>query len=330
LRPWKRAEKTRVLVTGGNGFVGRNLIPLLIRKGCEVVALDIQGQGNAPIEEKIRFVEGSVTDCKLLSKLFKDNDFDVVYHLAAIVGVKRYLEHPFDVVDVNINGTRAVLAECLKFNVNMLFASTSEVFGKNPNVPWNEDDDRLVGNPKFERWLYGNTKAVCEHLLYAAARKLGLQMSIVRYFNLYGPKQVPTNVIPRLICRALLGEPLQVYDDGRMVRCFTFIQDAVEATVLAAESSTGEAFNIGSHEDVSILQLARQIVEKTGSRANIQFVDPRKVLGSGYQDLQIRIPNPKKARVLLGWSASTGLDEGLTDTVKWYRENESWWKSTVD
>lgn len=317
----------RVLVTGGNGFVGSNLVTRLLDKNYDVVILDNFTTGAERLSNRARIVQGSVTDVELLQSLFGENDFDLVYHLAAIVGVKNYLEKPFELIDINIGGTKSILAECMKHNTKLVLASTSELFGKNPNVPWKEDDDRVVGNPKSERWLYGNTKAVCEHMLYAAAKKSGLKMTIVRYYNLYGPRQYPLNVAARWICRALSGQPLHVYGDGSAIRCFTYIEDAVEGTIMAAEKSAGEAFNIGSDQPTKIIELAKKIVTLTKSERGIEFANPREKYGSGFEEIEVRVPSVEKARDILGWSASTSLDMGLDKTVKWYDENRSWWKS---
>jgi UDP-glucose 4-epimerase len=317
-----------ILVTGGNGFVGRNLVPRLVASGRSVLVLDDFSTGVAPPrwEGDVSVVNGSVADRELLRRLFRESDIELVYHLAAVVGVKNYIERPFDLVDVNIGGTRVLLEECIRKGIKMTFASTSEVFGKNPKVPWAEDDDRVVGTSRAERWLYGNTKAVCEHLLFSASKRLSLQMGIVRYYNLYGPGQYPLNVVPRWICRALAGKPLLVHGDGEMVRCFTFIEDAIEATILVAEKTSGEAFNIGSAKPIKVRDLAQKILEKTHSKAGIAFASPHAIFGNGFEEIYLRIPNVDKARKLLGWHASTTLDEGLGLTVSWYDENRSWWR----
>ena len=158
----------RILVTGGSGFVGQNLIPRLVERGHEVVNFDAQPAVPTEGDVDYEFVPGNVTDTETVSKVFKGRKFDLVYHLAAIVGIRNYIERPFDLIDVNILGTRNVMHECLNGGVRMLFSSTSELFGKNPRIPWDEDDDRVVGTTKVERWAYGNTKAIGEHMLFAA------------------------------------------------------------------------------------------------------------------------------------------------------------------
>lgn len=316
----------KILVTGGNGFVGRNLVERLKEKH-EVTVLDNLSTDHSQQEQGFEFIKGSVNDEALVSKLFNEHDFDLAYHLAAVVGIKNYIEKPFELIDVNILGTRTILNECMRRNTRLLFTSTSELFGKNPSVPWKEDDDRVTGNPKVERWVYGNSKAICEHMIYAAIKQKNFPATIVRYFNLYGPKQYPTNVVPRMACRALSGKNIAVYDDGTMTRSFCFIDDGIEATVLAAtsEKAIGEAFNIGTSRPVQIKDLARKIIDASGEKTSIEFVDTKKLYGNSYEDLHDRLPNVEKIKNVLGWSASTSLEDGLKKTIDWYRSNREWW-----
>jgi UDP-glucose 4-epimerase len=316
----------KILVTGGSGFVGQNLIPRLIERGHDVLSFDAKPAVATKGDPQYASVAGDITDPATVAKLFKTK-YDLVYHLAAIVGIRNYVERPLELIDVNILGTRNVMHECLNSGTRMLFTSTSELFGKNPKIPWDEDDDRVVGTTKVERWAYGNTKAIGEHMLFAAWRHRKFPMSIVRYFNLYGAKQHPTNVAPRLVCRALSGMPLLVYDDGKMERCFTFMDDAIEATIRAAErpEALGEAFNIGRSTPTRIGDFAKRVQALTGGKATIENVDPRKEFGSSYEEIPLRTPKVEKIERLLGWKATTSLDDGLAKTIAWYDENRSWW-----
>jgi nucleoside-diphosphate-sugar epimerase len=318
----------KILVTGGSGFVGQNLVPRLVERGHEVTVLDAQPAQHLEGKVEYEFVPGNVTDVDTVAKIFKGRQFDLVYHLAAIVGIRNYIERPFDLIDVNILGTRNLLHECLARGTRMLFSSTSELFGKNPKIPWGEDDDRVVGTTKVERWAYGNTKAICEHMLFAAFKHKQFPMSIVRYFNLYGPMQHPTNVAPRLVCRTLSNQSPIVYDDGKMQRCFTFIDDAIEGTILAAErpEALGEAFNIGRDTPSTIGELAERIVKLSGRNVKIEYLDPRKEFGKSYEDIGTRTPRVEKAAKVLGWKATTELDEGLRKTIDWYDRNRKWWE----
>jgi nucleoside-diphosphate-sugar epimerase len=317
----------RILVTGGSGFVGENLIPRLVKRGHDVVSFDARPAVGTTGDVDYEFIAGDVTDAGAVSKAFKSRQFDLVYHLAAIVGIRNYIERPFDLIDVNIIGTRNVMHECLVRGTRLLFTSTSELFGKNPRIPWKENDDRVVGTTNVERWAYGNTKAIGEHMLFAAWNHRQFPMSIVRYFNLYGAKQHPTNVVPRLVCRALSGKPLLVYDDGRMERCFTYIDDAIEATMRAAErpEALGEAFNIGRDTPTTIGELANRIRSVSGNDVKVDHFDPRAEFGKSYEDIGARTPHVGKIEELLGWKATTGLDDGLAKTIAWYDKNRSWW-----
>jgi UDP-glucose 4-epimerase len=315
----------KVLVTGGSGFVGQNLIPRLLERGHDVVSFDLAPAGQAARDAGCEVVAGDVTDAGAVAALFRSRRFDLVYHLAAIVGIRHYIERPFDLIDVNVLGTRNLMQACLTHGIRLLFTSSSELFGRNPHIPWKEDDDRLVGTTNVERWAYGNTKAVGEHMLFAAWKHRRFPMSIVRYFNLYGPSQHPTNVVPRFVCRALSGKPLLVYDDGRMQRCFTWVGDAIEATIRAAErpEALGEAFNVGRDTPTTIGELAERVRALTGAR--VEHIDPRAEFGRSYEDIGARAPSTVKTERLLGWKATTDLDAGLVRTIAWYDAHRSWW-----
>lgn len=299
----------RALVTGGRGFIGSHLVDRLIARGDDVTVFDL-AQGD------IRDRDGLATAIT--------GDIDIVYHLAAVVGVDQYLARPLDVIDVNFTGTRNVLELACKAGAKVVVASTSEVFGKNPAVPWAEDDDRVLGTTSADRWAYSSSKALMEHLTFAFARQHGLAATIVRYFNVYGPRQRPAYVVSRSIHRALNGLDMVVYDQGRQTRCFTHVDDVVEGTLLAGASplAVGEVFNIGSMTETTIGEVVAEIAELTaGSWVN---VDTAQRLGAGYEDLSRRVPDNTKARTLLNWHCSTPLREGLARTVEWARANPSW------
>lgn len=319
----------KILVTGGNGFVGRNLVPQLIERGHDVTVFD-NLSSDPDVQENdlgFRFIKGNIANPDDVKNLFKETSFDLVYHLSAIVGIKNYIERPFELVDVNIWGTRLLLEECMQRGTRLLFTSTSEIFGKNPNIPWKEDDDRVLGCPKTERWIYSNSKAICEHMIYAAYKQTGFPGSIVRYFNIFGPKQHPTNILSRNLCLALSGKNLKVYDDGQMQRCFTWVGDAIEGTIRAAEhpDAIGHAFNIGRAQPNTIIEIAQKVIEHTQANVDIEYVDTQKLYGNKYEDLRVRTPDVSRAKEILDWSADTPLDEGLAITAQWYKDNPDWW-----
>lgn len=323
---------SRVVVTGGCGFVGSHLVERLIARGDEVTIFD----GAPPPEhqtlarEHARYVQGDIRDQPGLAAAITKG-VDVVYHLAAVVGVDQYLARPLDVIDINFSGTRNVLDAAAGAGAKVVVASTSEVFGKNPVVPWAEDGDRVLGATSADRWAYSSSKALTEHLTFGFVRQHGLDATIVRYFNVYGPRQRPAFIVSRSVHRALNGLPLMAYDDGRQTRCFTFVDDAIEGTLLAAASpkALGEAFNIGSMVETTIGEALKLIAVLAGSGSAIISVDTRSKLGPAYEDLARRIPNNTKARTLLGWECRTSLKDGLTTTIEWARQNP-WWLAMSD
>jgi dTDP-alpha-D-glucuronic acid decarboxylase len=281
-----------------------------------------------PLSGEVRLVEGDVRDGERLVAAVAGAD--LVCHLAAVVGVDRYLSRPLDVIDVNFSGTRNVLEAALRADARVLVASTSEVFGKNPAVPWAEDGDRVLGPTTADRWTYSSSKALAEHLTFAFAAQYGLRASVVRYFNVYGPGQRPAYIVSRSVHRALNGLPPVVYDRGGQTRCFTYVEDAVAGTLLAATdpAAVGEVFNLGSETESTVGEVVELVRELTGSGA-ASAVDTRVALGSKYEDLARRVPLTARARAVLGWKSGTELREGLARTVAWAR-SAPWWLALPD
>ena len=323
---------SRVVVTGGCGFIGSHLVEQLVARGDDVTIFD----GMPPpawqetAREHAKFVRGDILDRAALDAAIT-SEVDVVYHLAAVVGVDNYLARPLDVIDVNFTGTRNILDRATEVGAKVVVASTSEVFGKNPAVPWREDDDRVLGATAADRWTYSSSKALSEHLTFAFVRQRGLDATIVRYFNAYGPRQRPGFIVSRSVHRALNGKPVVVYDGGLQTRCFTYIDDAIAGTLLAADSpkSTGEAFNIGSMTETTIGEAADLIVKLAGPDTEVHHVDTGVQLGKSYEDLARRVPDNTKARTVLGWTCETTLEDGLDRTIEWARQSQ-WWLSLDD
>lgn len=321
---------SRAVVTGGCGFVGSHLVEALIARGDDVTIVD----GAPPPEDQAaarahaRYVEGDVRDPSSLAQAITP-DVDVVYHLAAVVGVDQYLSRPLDVIDINFSGSRNVLDLACRAGARVVLASTSEVFGKNPEVPWREDGDRVLGPTSADRWTYSSSKALAEHLTFAFVRQHGLEATIVRYFNVYGPRQRPAYIVSRSIHRALNGVAPVVYDNGDQTRCFTFVDDAVEGTLLAAAAGSGEAFNLGSMDETTVRDAVDLIAKLTGFGAAAVAVDTREKLGAVYEDLSRRVPDNAKARSALNWSPRTTLQDGLTTTIEWARRSP-WWLGLAD
>jgi len=320
----------RVVVTGGCGFLGSHLVDELVRRGDEVTVFD---GGTPPPDQtrspSVRYVNGDIREPGHVAEVVT-GDVDLVYHMAAVVGVDRYLSSPLDVIDINLLGTRNVLQSATRAGAKVVVASTSEVFGKNPAVPWREDDDRVLGSTAVDRWCYSSSKALGEHLAFAFVRSMGLRASIVRYFNVYGPRQRPAFVVSRSIHRALNGEPPLVYDDGGQTRCFTYVRDAVDATITVgtSERAVGECFNVGSSVETSVAEVSALVADLTGAEVIVP-IDTMDRLGGRYQDLRRRIPETSKIRRTLGWRATTDLRDGLIQTIEWARRNP-WWLAQPD
>jgi UDP-glucose 4-epimerase len=314
----------RVLITGGAGFVGSHLAEAFVARGDEVIALDTGSQTKVRHllrQPRFRLVVDSVMNPEILDGLAAQ--VDVVYHLAGVVGVEHYVADPYHVLNVNVNGTQNVLRAAYKHGRRMVFSSTSEVYGRNPAVPWSEDADRVLGPTAIDRWCYSTSKAAAEHFCLAY-RRLGLPVTILRYFNVYGPRLDRLDVgrvITIFLGQLLRGEPLTVIGDGSQTRCFTYIDDAVQATVAAGLQSTavGQIINIGSDEETSIRQLAELMVQIGGGSSTLRFVPQERVYGDSYEDVPRRVPDVTSMRRILGVRAGTPLTEGLARTIEWFR-----------
>ncbi len=317
-----------VLVTGGAGFLGSHLADAFLARGDAVVALDTGSQKKVRHllrHPRFRLVVDSVMNPDILDALTARAD--LVYHLAGIVGVEHYVGDPYEVLNVNINGTQNVLRAALKHGRRVVFASTSEVYGKNPAVPWREDADRVLGPSTLDRWCYSTSKAAGEHFCLAF-RRLGLPVTILRYFNVYGPRLDQLDVgrvITIFMGQLLRGEPLTVIGDGTQTRCFTYVTDAVAATIAAGVSAAaeGQVINVGSDVETSIRTLAERMIAIGGGAPRLRFVPQETVYGDGYEDVPRRVPDVTRMTDILGMRASTSLDDGLARTIGWFRREPS-------
>ncbi len=323
----------RYLITGGSGFLGGRFVKRLLEEGNEVTVYDnlSTGQSNnlGPFKDNkdYSFAKGDIRDKESLRKAMT-KDIDAVLHMSAIVGVKEYCKDPLNVVDVNVVGTRNVLEFALENEMKVMFASTSEVFGKNPSAPWKEEGDRVLGSTKVDRWSYGTSKAMCEHMIFAMNKNHGLKTVIVRFFNAYGPGQPPYFVISQSVQKVLRNEQPLLYDSGKQTRCFTFADDAIEGTMLALKSkkAEGDVFNIGSNKETSVKEAIELIIELAGKKGKLTWknLDTKKHYGNTYEDIPRRVPDVSKAKRVLGWEAKTSLRDGLKKTIEWSKQNK-WW-----
>ena len=309
----------KYLITGGAGFIGSHLAEKLIARGDQVVVFDNLSTGSAAnlsgIKEKITFQEGSILDKAEVQKLVSESDY--VVHLAAALGVFNIVNKPLESLRTNLQGSEIVLEACDKYRKPVLVASTSEIYGKNDKVPLNEEDDRIIGHPLKSRWSYSEAKAVDESLAYFYYIENQLPIRIVRFFNTVGPRQVGHYgmVVPRFVSAALKNESLSVYGSGDQIRCFCHVDDAVIALLLVmdSEKAVGEVFNVGNNHQISIMELAKKVIEITKSTSTIEKIAYEKAYPEGFEDMQRRVPDISKIKSVLGWTPEIGLDQIIKD-----------------
>ena len=318
---------SRCLVTGGAGFIGSHLTESLLAAGHDVVVLDDLSTGRKNNLEavadhpRLRMMLGSITDQRLLMEAVRGTD--VIFHLAAAVGVKLVAEDPVHTIDTNIYPTEWLLRMAVHGNQKFFLASTSEVYGKNPKEEWNEEDDLQFGPTSRPRWAYGCSKAIDEFLTLAYGRKYGLQTVIGRFFNVVGPRQVGNYgmVVPRFVDQALAGGPVVVYDDGGQIRCFAHVREVVRCVskLMETPAAYGGIFNIGSDQPVEIRQLAQEVIQRVDPKIKTQFIPYSQAYGDDFEDVRRRVPNVNKLTATLGFRPQTTLGETLDDVIRWKR-----------
>ena len=323
-----RPKRPTALVTGGAGFIGSHLCELLLADGVEVFALDDLSTGSYGNVEHLvgrddfHLVVDSVLSPAVVSELV--HRCDVVYHLAAAVGVRLIVEEPVHTLVTNVQGTETVLEYCHRFGKRVLIASTSEVYGDHQEArPLSENDRRIYGPTTQKRWAYADSKAMDEFLALAYHQERDLDCVIVRLFNTVGPRQSGQYgmVIPRFVERALADEPIEIYGDGEQTRCFCHVQDAIRALkgLMEARTVSGEIYNVGSRNRIRILDLAERVRQLTDSRSELVFVPFDRVYGLGIEDMVHRIPSTAKIEEEIGWRADRALDAILADVVEHVR-----------
>jgi UDP-glucose 4-epimerase len=317
----------KVLITGGAGFIGSHLAEALVAEGKDVAVLDDLSTGSLDNltalrgHKQFRFTEGSVQDEAVVERLVAGADF--VYHLAAAVGVELVVRQPVHTLEDNVRGTENVLAAASRCGASVLLTSTSEVYGKSEKAHFREDDNLLIGPPTFARWGYACSKLLDEFLAMAYWREKRLPVYIVRLFNTVGPRQTGRYgmVVPRFVQAAVRGEPIAIYGDGKQSRCFCHVSDVVQ--VLAAlprhPQAIGQIYNVGSTEEVTILELAQRVKRFTKSRSELQFSSYDEVYAKDFEDMRRRVPSIEKIRLLTGWQPTKSLDEIIKQTVEYAR-----------
>ena len=309
----------KYLITGGSGFIGSHLVEKLLLCGNQVSIIDDLSTGVrsnlANIEEKVSFKQGNIMDHLLIDQMVAESDF--VVHLAASLGVFNIVNHPLDSLKTNLKGTEIVLEASDKYSKPILIASTSEIYGKNNKVPLSEEDDRIIGHPLKSRWSYSEAKAVDESLGYFYYLENKLPVRIVRFFNTVGPRQVGHYgmVVPRFVSSALKNEPIEVYGSGDQIRCFCHVDDAVRAllSVMESDQAIGQVFNVGNNQQISIMDLAKRVIEITNSKSEIIKVPYADAYPAGFEDMQRRVPDISKIKQVLGWTPEINLDQIVKD-----------------
>ena len=316
------------LITGGAGFIGSHLAERLLASGAEVIVLDNLSTGSLKnldtfrSNPKLQFVKGDIRDSTLVQLL--TSRCEIVFHLAAAVGVQLIADAPVHTIETNIAGTEVVLEAANKFGRRILLASSSEVYGKSENVPFHEDDDFVLGGTAFSRWAYACSKAIDEFLGQAFHQQYGLQVVTARFFNTIGPRQTGRYgmVVPRFVQWALKNEPIQIYGTGAQTRCFCCVEDLVDAIIalMDCRAAAGRVFNIGSTEEISMEALADKIIQSTGSRSGKQLVPYVVAYGRPIEDMMRRVPDTERIRKAIGWQPKTSLDETLRTIIEYYQE----------
>jgi len=318
------------LVTGGAGFIGSHLAEELLRAGHAVTVVDDLSTGSIeniePLTSEVRFryVIDTILNRRLMAELV--DWADIIFHLAAVVGVKLVVEDPVRAIRTNVRATEIILELAAPKRKKVVFTSTSEVYGKTSRVPFREDDDLVLGAPWRSRWGYACSKALGEFLALAYWREYGVPVVIARLFNTVGPRQ--TNrygmVIPTFVCQALRGEPITVYGDGQQTRSFCWVGDTVRALVALAEhpGAVGQIFNVGSDEEVRIVDVAHQVKALTGSVSPIVFIPYDRAYGDDFEDMRRRVPDLTKIRALIGYRPTVRLEEILRQVILYYRSSE--------
>ena len=312
-----------VLITGGAGFIGSHLSRELLTAGRRVSVIDNLSTGlhanvaDLEADSNFRLYVDTVRDVALMEKLM--SECDTVFHLASAVGVRLIMEQPVDTIDTIYQGTEVVLRLARRYRNRVLITSTSEVYGKSENVPYREDDDRLEGATTKHRWAYACAKALDEFLALAHWKESHLPVTIVRLFNTVGPRQRSQYgmVVPRFVEQALRNDKLEVHGDGSQSRCFCHVHDVVQALIklIDSESTCGQIYNVGSTEEVSILQLAELIIDRLQSSSKVELGPSDKAYGEGFEDMQRRVPAIDRIRETVGWQPTRTINDIIDDVA---------------
>ena len=316
----------KYLVTGGAGFIGSHLVDLLLADGHKVSVIDNFSTGSIEnlrshiSNPNLTITEGDILDADLVEKSV--NQSERVFHFAAAVGVMNIMANPLSSLETNIRGSENVLNACANSNVPVLIASSSEIYGKNTSDALNEDSDRIIGPPQIIRWSYSDAKAIDESLAISLHQKKGLETRIVRLFNTVGPRQVGHYgmVVPRFVHAALHQEPLIVFGNGRQTRCFGHVSDITSAIMLLdrTKDAIGRPINVGVNKEISIIDLAKEIIKQTKSHSQVSFMQYKDAYPEGYEDMQRRVPDNSLLRKITNWTPNKTLTNIIEDIAASY------------
>jgi UDP-glucose 4-epimerase len=319
----------RILITGGAGFIGSHLSDFLLSLEHDVTVIDDLSTGSmdnireAKENPRFQYFIDTIFNKPLLAELI--DDAEVVFHLAAAVGVLNIVESPVRTIETNVGGSELVLELAAKKKKRVLIASTSEVYGKSTKFPFSEEDDLVLGPTTKGRWSYACSKAIDEFLALAYHRERKLPVTIVRLFNTVGPRQTGRYgmVLPTFVKQALCGEPLTVFGNGEQSRCFTHVGDIVQGLVqcVSCNEAVGQVFNLGNTEEVTMNALAEKVIETTGSTSTIKYLSYEEAYGAGFEDMQRRVPDISKARQWFGYAPTQSLDDIIESVVAFYKLN---------
>jgi UDP-glucose 4-epimerase len=312
----------RVLITGGAGFIGSHLADALIARGDQVVALDNFSTGSTSnikhITKNLEIIDGDIRNSELINETVKD--VDLIFHMAAALGVKTILESPLESISTNIAGSEVVLNAAANHKKRILIASTSEIYGKNPKQPLNESDDRVVGSPQKIRWSYSDAKAIEEAMAFSLNQEKGLKVTTARLFNTVGPRQSSHYgmVVPRFVESALKNQSISIYGDGTQSRVFCHVYDAVEAllALVGTDETINEVYNVGGTGEITIKELASQVIKETKSQSSIEFIPYEKAYAPGFEDMQRRVPDISKIKQELNWIPKKNLSQIIADVAQ--------------
>ncbi len=312
----------KIFITGGAGFIGSHLVEYFLANGDSVTVLDNFSTGNTLnlSNSGLEAISGDIRDQKLVEKLTSESD--LVLHMAAALGVSNIMNKTLESMSTNIAGSEIVLNAAAKFDKRIIIASTSEIYGKNPKQPLNENDDRVIGNPQKIRWSYSDAKAIEEAMATSLFLEKKLKVTTIRFFNTVGPRQTGQYgmVLPRFVKAAIHNEDLQVHGDGTQSRVFCHVKDAVNGLVSVIDDSEtyGEVYNVGGFGEISILELAEKVIERTESKSKINLIPYSEVYSAGFEDMQRRVPDTSKITAKTGWKASKTLDDIIGDVRDYF------------